>query len=109
MKGNHIAEKCNRIYRCTSEILFKLWKIINLKTILKNEEEPKRAKDTSIGDQAGKICRGGVGAEWKSFPKSYKMESICKILENFSSVLWPKWYFYWVSYHKSPIKVQNGK
>ena len=63
MKGNHIAEKCNRIYRCTSEILFKLWKIINLKTILKNEEEAKRTKDTSISDQAGKICRGvGAGA-----------------------------------------------
>ena len=69
MKGNHIAEKCNRIYRCTSEILFKLWKIINLKTILKNEEEPKRAKDTSIGDQAGKICRGGRGGGMEKFSK----------------------------------------
>ena len=43
----------------TSEILFKLWKIINLKTLLKNKEELKIVEATSITDQAGNIVGAG--------------------------------------------------
>ena len=44
------------------------------------------------------------------------MESVCKILENFSPVIYPlrfrrysnQDFFYWVKYDKSPMS-QNGK
>ena len=61
MKGNHIVEKFNIIYRSTGEILFKLSKIINLKTLLKNKDKFKRTKVTSISELTGKICGGVEG------------------------------------------------
>ena len=61
-KSNHTScTLCLSLYvhnKSTSEIFFKLWKIINLKTLLKNEKELKRTKVRSIRKQAGKICGG---------------------------------------------------
>ena len=65
MKGNHTVEKFNIIYRSTGEILFKLSKIINLKTLLKNKDKFKRTKVTSISELTGKIC----GGRWRSFAR----------------------------------------
>ena len=63
----------------TSEIFIKLWKIINLKALLKNKEKLKSLKVTSIREQAGNVCR-----RWKRtlddiFPKKLLPSQVSKL------------------------------
>ena len=63
----------------TSEIFFKTWKIINLKTLAKNKEQLKRIKMTFISEPTGKIWGGLNGFCSKKF---YQAKRVSLQLEN---------------------------
>ena len=51
----------------TGETFFKLWKIINFRTLLKTKEELKKIKVMFISESAGKNCAGEEGRGWRIF------------------------------------------